>query len=330
MIAKVNWMTDLITVIIPVYNVLPYLNKCIESVLYQTYSNLEIIVIDDGSTDGSEKVCDEYASLDNRISVIHQSNQGLSVARNVGLDKATGDWVAFVDSDDFLSLNMYESMLNTAHNYNVEVVSCSFNKVFDGSIIESSNNGNVVDVTLFDYPEVLKGLVTQEIIRFEVWNKLWKRNLVESIRFIPNQVSEDVHWDRVVFPRVKRLAHINYPLYNYRINRPGSTSTSFKMGRLCVFDEFKQWKQDLLDMDLPSEIRTIHVIELLFAIIIYENAYSTKQSKALLNQLFTVFQEIYKEDIDIDNNKLNFLFKFFSKTPNLYCYAISLRRMLHA
>ena len=104
-----NSISDLISIIIPVYNVAVYLPRCLDSILAQTYKNLEIILVDDGSKDNSGKVCDEYALKDSRIKVIHQKNQGVSVARNAGLRIAKGDYIGFVDSDDYIETNMYEN-----------------------------------------------------------------------------------------------------------------------------------------------------------------------------------------------------------------------------
>ena len=112
-------MNSLISVIVPVYNVEDYLDRCIESIINQTYKNLEIILVDDGSTDSSGKKCDEYALRDGRIKVFHKENGGVSSARNMGLDIATGDYIGFVDSDDLLEHNMYEMLLNNAEKHNV-------------------------------------------------------------------------------------------------------------------------------------------------------------------------------------------------------------------
>ena len=118
----------LLSVIIPVYNVKPYLEKCVESIVDQTYHNLQIILVDDGSTDGSQTICDELAQKDSRIVVIHKENGGLSTARNVGMDRAKGDYIAFVDSDDWLERNMYEVLINQLEAHDADLVACSKKK----------------------------------------------------------------------------------------------------------------------------------------------------------------------------------------------------------
>ena len=114
----------MISIIVPVYNVESYLRKCLDSILAQTYRDLEILVVDDGSTDGSGAICDEYAGKDDRIKVFHTENKGLSCARNLGLDSANGDWIGFVDSDDWIELDMYEVLLRKAEKTGADVVEC--------------------------------------------------------------------------------------------------------------------------------------------------------------------------------------------------------------
>ena len=123
-------MNQTISVIVPVYNVSQYLPDCIENICAQTYSNLEIILIDDGSTDNSGILCDEYAKKDSRIKVIHQTNSGAASAKNAGLRAVTGEYLAFVDSDDYLELDAYEFMINKMQKHNVDIVRCGFQYVF--------------------------------------------------------------------------------------------------------------------------------------------------------------------------------------------------------
>lgn len=125
-------MSDLISIIVPVYNVEKYLDRCIQSIVEQTYRNLEIILVDDGSTDGSEKICDSWAVKDNRIRVIHQNNMGGGAARNAALDVAKGDFIAFVDSDDYISADMYEYLHGLMDN-GFDIAECSYVQVNDDS-----------------------------------------------------------------------------------------------------------------------------------------------------------------------------------------------------
>ena len=131
-----------ISVIIPIYNVEDYLPQCLDSVIHQTHENLEIILVNDGSTDSCTKICDEYAAKDNRIKIINQENGGLSVARNTGIRTATGDYIAFIDSDDWIVPNFCEILLITALENNAEMVECGFTKFENGNEIKIKNEAS--------------------------------------------------------------------------------------------------------------------------------------------------------------------------------------------
>ena len=137
----------LLSIIVPVYNVKSYLKKCVESIINQTYTNLQIILVDDGSTDGSQDICDEFAQRDSRIVVIHKENGGLSTARNVGMDRAKGAYIAFVDSDDWLEPNMYEALISQLEKHEADIVACSFYecKGDEKKAVGDSKNIRVID-----------------------------------------------------------------------------------------------------------------------------------------------------------------------------------------
>ena len=162
----------LISIIIPVYKVEKYLEKCIKSVLDQTYKNLQIILVDDGSPDNCGNICDDYARVDNRIEVIHKANGGLSDARNVGLKAARGEYIGFVDSDDYVSNEMFENLYNTLISNDVDVAICNFYIVIDDkNIIKNADNG----VEIYNKLEILKEILLDKKIQSYAWNKLYKR-----------------------------------------------------------------------------------------------------------------------------------------------------------
>ena len=133
-------MEDLISVIVPIYNVEKYINRCIDSIIEQTYTNLEIILVDDGSTDNSGSICDEYAKKDNRIKVIHKENGGVSSARNVGLDTAIGQYITFVDSDDYIEKKYCEILLKTLKKQKADCVACGYNRIYKNKEEKMSMN----------------------------------------------------------------------------------------------------------------------------------------------------------------------------------------------
>lgn len=282
-----------ISVIVPVYNVAPYLHKCVDSLLDQTYPDLEIILVDDGSTDGSERICDEYAGRYPHITVIHQKNAGLSVARNVGLEAASGEWIAFLDSDDWVEKNMYEVLFSLSQTYGADLTSCATRELtVEGDVLSSPNTGTTRVLTP---DEIVAGLVTQEFVRFEVWNKLWRRSLIGDVRFIKGQVSEDVHFDRLLFLKTNKMVHIDLPLHNYLVKRPGSTATSFKMARLCIFDEFDGLVRELEKKKKLGLADSIRWVALTFAYDIYIEAVDTKQDAAVKDKLLQWFNRYYQE-----------------------------------
>ena len=237
-------MASLISIIVPVYRVEEYLPRCLDSLINQTYKNLEIILVDDGSTDNCPAICDSYALKDNRIKVIHKKNGGLSSARNAGLDIATGEWVAFLDSDDWVEPEMYEILYSLANNYNADISSCKSRNCYPAEYVQTLENFSV-DIIEFDTDSIIKDMLNQTHIRFEVWNKLWRKSLIGDVRFKVGQVAEDVYFDRVLFLRTNKIVHTNQILHNYVVDRPGATNSSFKEARLGIFEEFNEWISEL-------------------------------------------------------------------------------------
>lgn len=281
---------DYISVIIPVYNVSEYLAQCLDSVRRQTYSNLEIVLVDDGSTDGSDVICDYYASIDSRITVIHQQNQGQAVARNVGLELSKGEWVAFLDSDDWIEPTMYQELYDAAITSDADLSSC--NSIFHDE--ESVEVKTEVDHDLVLTPdELIEGLLTQQVVRFEVWNKLWKRDVIGNTRFIAGQISEEVHFDFEVFYKICKCVHINRALHHYRVNRPGATNAEFRVARLCVFDEFDRYIKKMRIDSKDNLVAVIGTMGCSFALHIFEEACRTRQNRDITKRLHREFRKYY-------------------------------------
>lgn len=221
----------LISIIIPVYNVKEYLEKCIQSVVLQTYKNLEIILVDDGSADGSGAVCDEFAQRDSRIKVIHKENGGLSDARNAGLDIASGDYIGFVDSDDYIHPDMYRLLYETISEHNADVAECSHKKILSDKsaairpILKTTVR--VFDALGFMHEIVLKDYLNSII----VCNKLYKAERWKQLRFPVGKFTEDAYVAFDACYTAKKLAVIDAELYFYRI-RPGSISNGQGMKKV--------------------------------------------------------------------------------------------------
>ena len=162
-------MKDLISVIVPVYNVESYLNRCIESLVRQTYKYLEIILVDDGSLDGCPHICDKWSERDNRIHVIHKTNGGLSSARNAGLKVAKGEYIAFLDSDDWIHTKFIEHLYITIKDYKVDIAACDICQVYTEKQDEKINK---LSVKIYSTEEALETLINGETIRAVAWNKI--------------------------------------------------------------------------------------------------------------------------------------------------------------
>ena len=232
-------MDSLISVIIPVYNASPYLKEALDSVIEQTYENLEIIVVDDGSTDDSGSICDEYRT-DPRVIVIHQQHQGVSSARNAGLDRITGEYVAFLDSDDALDLSFMQTMLEVASTENADIVACKYHMLHSvkGKSLEAlsaSKHGvfPIPEPGLYKRKEALLALWNGKI-NIEVWNKIYKSELWKNNRFPTGyDVAEDVIASYHVFDLSNTVCVIDRPLYFHR-GRSESLSSSYT--EKCVQD----------------------------------------------------------------------------------------------
>ena len=169
-------MEELISIIVPIYRVEKYLNRCIDSILSQSYRNLEIILVDDGSPDNCSIICEEYAKKDKRIKVIHKKNGGLSEARNYGIEASTGDYIMFVDSDDYISKDMCKTLLINALENNADIVVCNFKEVYTDKVEKINKQCIKGNLEVISNIEVLyKYLLKTTIDMVVVWNKLYKR-----------------------------------------------------------------------------------------------------------------------------------------------------------
>lgn len=240
-----------ISVIIPVYNVAGYLSKCLDSVTGQTYRNLEIIVVDDGSTDGSAGICDEYAGKDSRIIVIHQKNRGLSAARNAGLEIMTGEFVGFVDSDDWIDLDYYEQMANRMEETGADIVMTGFYWAYRNREIKCRMYPHDAP---YDGLGGLKALSGNRIYHV-VWNKLYRKELFDGLLFADGRNYEDV---LISYRLILRSKHIEcLKDYGYHqtmrdgsINHcPGSAAENFT----AHYDWWRDIKRRQYKEGIPEE-----------------------------------------------------------------------------
>lgn len=209
-----------ISIIVPVYNVEQYLERMLNSLLNQTYKNLEIILVDDGSTDNSSKICDDYEKKDKRIKVVHQKNSGVSVARNVGIELATGDYIGFVDSDDVICESMYERLYNNMVNNDCEISVCkycTFDKVPKFDYSDS--------VKIFSTEAALRDIISDGVITNFLWNKLFKKKLFDNIEFPKGKIYEDMYVMPKLLEKASKLCFDSSKLYGYFVRQNSYVNT---------------------------------------------------------------------------------------------------------
>lgn len=219
----------MISVIIPVYNVEKYISQCLNSVCGQTYVDLEIILVDDGSTDTSGEICDDYARNDKRIHVIHQKNAGAAAAKNVALQVASGKYLSFVDSDDFLESDAYSHMIQIIQDQKADVVQCSYRDVFKDHIVDHSLEK--VTLNQIDFLE----LFTKDWTCALLWDKLCKRSLFDGVFFETGHKIDDEYFTYRGILNAKKIIRDSHIVYNYR-KRASSVMYSPTSAQQIIFD----------------------------------------------------------------------------------------------
>lgn len=243
----------LISVIVPVYLTERYLRNCIESILTQTYKNLEIILIEDGSPDNCAGICDEYSEKDNRVKVIHQGNGGLSCARNAGIDYAHGEYLAFVDSDDTINSEFIEILYKLCEENNCEIAQCDFLFVSEDSI--KLGKQSKADSTVISGKEAVGKCCRQPgAVKYNVaWNKLYKKELFHNIRYPDGKVHEDEYTTYRLFWNAKKVAVTGYYLYWYLQRNDSITGKKFNINRLDRLEAYEQRLDFLKKNEMDKE-----------------------------------------------------------------------------
>lgn len=232
-------MEPLISIIVPIYNVETYLERCVESLRTQTYANLEIILVDDGSPDGCPAICDAYAGKDIRIRVIHQENAGLSGARNAGIEIAKGEYLAFVDSDDYVTPDFIQSLYELLQETGCSIGQCRFAYV-QGEPLKSEPNPSFRIYRGESLMEQLYGPEEEATYFVVAWNKLYRRELFENIRYPLGRIHEDEATTYRLFHQGRKLAFLDRTLYGYYTENTGSITSVFSEKRLQWLDAHEE------------------------------------------------------------------------------------------
>lgn len=247
-----------ISVIVPIYNVSQYLRKCIDSILEQDYKNFEIILINDGSTDDSGKICDEYAEKYKNINVYHQKNCGISSARNLGVSKVTGKYIAFVDSDDFVMKDFLSSMHSNLKQNNVDISCCGSYEYFNENKITNPNYINIEQK--YEKDEAQKYLNIIGYFNCGPWNKLYKREVFDGIIFPVGKKSEDMYvMHKLINNAINGLYYSSEPKYFYRQREGSITNTSnINYDVIDAIEEtYRFYKENKIEIAIPYAIQNL-------------------------------------------------------------------------
>lgn len=238
-----------VSVIIPVFNVEKYLNKCITSVIEQTYKDLEIILVNDGSTDKSGEICDKFLDLDERIKVIHKANGGLSDARNRGILEATGQWITFVDSDDFVSIDYVEYLFNLIEKFDADISIATYTYVTEKKQISRSTG----EVSLLDTETTLKRMLLDDGFDMGAWAKMYRADFFKKVKFPVGKLFEDSYTTYRIVAQASRIAFGSKAIYFY-INRSDSiVNQTFNPQKFDLI-EMNQETKSFIESDYPSLI----------------------------------------------------------------------------
>lgn len=236
-----------LSIIVPVYKVEQYLDECIKSLVNQSYKNIEIILIDDGSPDRSGEICDDWARNDNRIYVIHKSNEGAAKARNEGLRMASGEYIGFVDSDDYVSPYMFETLIHLMSYYHCDIVECGFYKT-DTSYLKFDKN--IIDTPkIVDSETALKYHIQDKLFKQTIWNKVYNKSVI--VPFTEGKYIDDEFWVYQVIGKSKRLISVDAKMYAYRQQAQSVMHAGYSLKRLDAL-EAKKRRCEYISNNFPS------------------------------------------------------------------------------
>ena len=287
---------DLVSILVPIYNVENYLDRCIASAMRQSYSNLEIILVNDGSTDRSAQICSEWAQKDSRIRVIHQKNNGVSAARNAALQNATGEWILQLDSDDYLAPYAVALMMDTAAQTQADMVICNFEKGKEEAY--SFERKGKCTFRMLNPEDAISAIYTgdHEALRFAVpWCKMSKKHLYDGISYPYGKIFEDIYTTHKLLYRCQRIAVLDEPLFYY-FQRPDSImNASFSMKKLDYLQALVERVEFFGTHDLV-ELEQIAYDELLHSLIWeYSRTRDVLRNREGMEYVIALFRQVYKK-----------------------------------
>lgn len=306
---------ELISVIVPVYNVEKYLKKCIDSIICQTYENIEIILIDDGSTDSSSKICDKYLLKDSRIKVIHQKNQGIAIVRNKGLAQSNGKYIFWVDSDDYISNECIEYLYNLLKKENADMSICNYlqgsSRLYDFNSNEDYYN------EIMNSKKALEYIYESDHYAFIMaasWAKLIKKELYDNLKYPENKLFEDIYMSHHLINNCNKIAYTNKVMYYYfqwNDSILGKKLHRGKLDYLYAFEERIHFFEELQYLDLKEKARLQYLHALMWE---YSRSKDILNDKEMTKSIVKQYRKYYKigtSNTIIKHETKWYMFKFY-------------------
>ena len=309
----------LVSVVVPVYNVERYLKQCLESIVKQTYKNLEIILVDDGSTDQSGKLCDKWRRKDERVKVYHKENGGLSDARNYGIERASGEYIMFVDSDDTLELNAVELLQNVIVRDNVRMSIAAYNLVLGKRLV---NKGDGFKDKILSQKEALARLLQEKGYAVSAWAKMYATELFSDIRFPRGKIFEDNGTTYKIILKCDKIGYSNHAVYNYYKRKGTLTTMSFSKKKLDFITLSDKMCEDILMVYPDLETQTLNKqVDVRFAILPQMFGVKLSKKEKDCKQDITNFLKSNKVRVLKDknmNNRTRWAMRIFSFGTPIY------------
>ena len=316
-------MEELITVVVPVYNVEKYLENWIESILNQTYKKLQIILVDDGSTDNCPNICDKLSRKDKRIEVIHKINGGLSDARNKGIEKAKGKFICFIDSDDFINYKFIEKLYKLIKKYDADISMTEFEKINELDNNYMIDDNGVIQEKIYTGKQMIENIYNKKLYvpTIVTWNKLYKIELFRDIRFPYGKINEDEYTTYKVFYNSNKIVTTSEKLYYYRIVSTSIMHKQYSEKRLNIIYAVEE-RLEFLKNRNEDKLYNLSLIWYLTLIMIhYENCKKyIKKSKNIQKMLINKYKANYKKALELQEctkqDKIKII--LFKISPFLY------------
>jgi len=324
-------MLPKVSVVVPIYKVEKYIHRCVESISEQTYQNIEIILVNDGSPDNCGQIIDEYAKKDNRMKVIHKKNGGLSDARNKGMEYVTGEYTLFVDSDDWIERNMIETLIKISLGAQADVVQSAFYYAFHDYLLYDNRYFSKIDSnTLLNNKELMYELVCNEKVKNFAWGKLYKTDLIKDIPFKKGVLFEDVFWAHHVMQQVHTYVITHTPMYYY-FQRSESIVSNYSLRNLDIIEGLKE-RHNFIEKYYENLVNESFTVILTNCLIHYNLLLMNHgiDSKGIYKKRIESYIKMHYKDFLVavqENKELKMQLQLFKFNPKLNFCFLALRKI---